>query len=65
MDALQVLTKEQVLAIAQKRMTAVGSFAPTQPKGAIIGYAKSNGNPLFSIRNVEIISPSVAEKVYG
>ena len=63
-EAIVALTNDQVIKIAQKEMNAVGSFAPGQPKSAIIGYAKSDGNPQFSMRIVEIISPLVAEKVF-
>jgi hypothetical protein len=60
-QAMTYLTKEQAINIAQKRMDAVGSFAKSQPKSALIGYA---GGPPFSIGEVEIISPLVYEKVF-
>jgi hypothetical protein len=42
----------------------VGTFAPNQPKSAIIGYARGNGGPPYSAENIVIISPSVEEKIF-
>jgi hypothetical protein len=64
--AIAQLTDAQVLDITKNHLDAIGTFAAGQPKSAIICYAKDDDeNPNFSIENVEIISPEVAEKVYS
>jgi hypothetical protein len=63
--AINALTKDQVIKIASKQMDAVGTFATNQPKSAIIGYMTNNETSTFSVGKVDIISASVAEKVYG
>jgi hypothetical protein len=69
-DAINSLTRDQVINIAEKRLNVVGTFATDQPKSAIIAYTKpkktSKRSKLstFSTRNIEIISPLVAEKIY-
>jgi hypothetical protein len=64
-DAINALTNDQVIDIANKRLNVVGTFAVGQPRSAIIGYAKGNTTKAkFENRNVEIRSPLVAEKVY-
>jgi hypothetical protein len=66
-DAINSLTRDQVINIAIKRLNVVGTFAAGQPKSAIIAYTKPkkiSKFSTFSTRNIEMISPLVAEKVY-
>jgi hypothetical protein len=62
--AINLLTKDQIIHIVNKRLDALGTFAAEQPRSAIIGYAKDNPHLTYSTEKIVIVSPSVADYVY-
>ena len=64
-DAISALTAVQAEQIVKGEMDDVGSFSRNPPKTAIVGYAKiwTPEEIPFSSRQVEIVSPLVAEKI--
>ena len=64
-DAIEALTAMQAQQIVEGKLDILGTFGAQQPKSALIGYteAETQGMFPFSCRHVEIVSPSVEDKI--
>ena len=62
--AVNALSEDQALHMAKKEMDAVGTFAPDQPKSALIGYILDSTTKGFRRAEVVPISQTVVEEVW-